>query len=92
MFAMHSGNRAPGVGAIPRTNNGNSSETNMITTPAGNDVVFGLRCPMFKAAVETAVERLEENLGSKVNWTKNNSALLQEVTNEALRCLKKGGG
>ena len=62
---------------------------NIIGTPANNDVVFGLRCLMFKAAVETAVERLD--LG-QVNWVKNKSALLQEVTNEALKCLKKGGG
>ena len=86
MFAMHSGNRAPGEGAIPQVN---SPDMNIIGTPANNDVVFGLRCLMFKAAVETAVERLD--LG-QVNWVKNKSALLQEVTNEALKCLKKGGG
>jgi len=90
MFAMHSGNQAPGVGAIPRVNN-NSPPGLIITTPADNDIVFGLRCLMFKAAVETAVERLEDNL-QQVNWAKNKSALLQEVTNEALKCLKKAGG
>ena len=92
MFAMHSGNPPPGVGAIPWINNSNSSDENNITTPADNDVVFNLRCLMFKAAVETAVERLEDKLGSKDNWTIDNSALLKEETNEALKCLKKGGG
>ena len=89
MFAMHSGNQPPGVGAIPRVN---SPPGLIITTPADNDVVFNLRCLMFKAAVETAVERLEDKLGPKDNWTIDNSALLKEETNEALKCLKKGGG
>ena len=88
MFAIHSGNRAPGEGAIPR-----DIPPGLITgTPADNDVVFNLRCLMFKAAVETAVERLEDKLGPKDNWTIDNSALLKEETNEALKCLKKGGG
>ena len=58
MFAMHSGNQPPGVGAIPWVNNSNSSDENIIETPAKNDVVFNLRCLMFKAAVETAVDRI----------------------------------